>query len=199
MSWHAGYSFIFQLLASRNSSPTRKEILSKSVPDKGLFARGTSFKSIQMKNDFITCYICHFLTNCNQKLKLCQCTAGVPELFTSKEIELRSIAKFNPSFQVRIPCKSSPYLRSVLAYYSLFEITACLPITSMIPECSYFSLWSFSLPFLTKQTISFDFLSHEKEFFLLPKFRDVGFYYPPFPLQTTATRASSQPASLRQK
>ena len=155
MSWHAGYSFIFQLLASRNSSPTRKEILSKSVPDKGLFARGTSFKPIQMKNDFITCYICHFLTNCNQKLKLCQCTAGVPELFTSKEIELRSIAKFNPSFQVRIPCKSSPYLRSVLAYYSLFEITACLPITSMIPECSYFSLWSFSLPFLTKQTISF--------------------------------------------
>lgn len=155
MSWHAGYSFIFQLLASRNSSPTRKEILSKSVPDKGLFARGTSFKPIQMKNDFITCYICHFLTNCNQKLKLCQCTAGVPELFTSKEIELSSIAKFNPSFQVRIPCKSSPYLRSVLAYYSLFEITACLPITSMIPECSYFSLWSFSLPFLTKQTISF--------------------------------------------
>ena len=121
------------------------------------------------------------LPNCNQKLKLCQCTAGVPELFTSKEIELRSIAKFNPSFQVRIPCKSSPYLRSVLAYYSLFEITACLPITSMIPECSYFSLWSFSLPFLTKQTISFDFLSHEKEFFLLPKFRDLGFYYPPFP------------------
>lgn len=157
MSWHAGYSFIFQLLASRNSSPTRKEILSKSVPDKGLFARGTSFKPIQMKNDFITCYICHFLTNCNQKLKLCQCTARVPELFTSKEIELSSIAKFNPSFQVRIPCKSSPYLGSVLAYYSFFEMTACLPITSTIPECSYFSLWSFSLPFLTKQTISFDF------------------------------------------
>ena len=121
MSWHAGYSFIFQLLASRNSSPTRKEILSKSVPDKGLFARGTSFKPIQMKNDFITLYICHFPTNCNQKLKLCQCTAGVPELFTSKEIELSSITKSNLSFQVCILCKSPPYFRSVLAYYSLWN------------------------------------------------------------------------------
>ena len=121
------------------------------------------------------------IPNCDQKLKLCQCTAMVPELFTSKEIELSSIAKSNLSFQVCIPCKSPLYFRSVLAYYSFFEITACLPITSMIPECSYFSLWSLSLPFLTKQTISFDFLSHEKEFFLLPKFRDLGFYYPPFP------------------
>ena len=175
-------------------------MLSKSVPDKGLFARGTSFKPIQMKNDFSTCYICHFLTNCNQKLKLCRCTAGVPELFISKEIELSSIAKFNPSFQVRIPCKSSPYLRSVLAYYSLFEITACLPITSMIPECSYFSLWSLSLPFLTKQTISFDFFYHMKRnSFLYQNFVTWAFITLRFSLQTTATRASSEPASLRQK
>lgn len=61
------------------------------------------------------------LPSCNQKLKLCQRTARVPELFTSKEIELSSIAKFNPSFQVCIPCKSSQYFRSVLAYYSLWN------------------------------------------------------------------------------
>lgn len=196
MSWHAGYSFIFQLLVSRNSSPTRKEILSKSVPDKGLFARGTSFKPIQMKNDFITLYICHFPTNCNQKLKLCQRTAGVPELFTSKEIELCSIAKSNLSFQVCILTKFS----SVLAYYSFFEITACLPITSMTPECSYFGLWSLSLPFLTKQTISFDFSYHMKRnSFLYQNFVTWAFITLRFPLQTTATRASSEPASLRQK
>ena len=47
------------------------------------------------------------LPNCNQKLKLCQCTAGVPELFTSKEIELCSIAKSNLSFQVCILTKFS--------------------------------------------------------------------------------------------
>ena len=61
------------------------------------------------------------LPNCNQKLKLCQCTARVPELFTSKEIELSSIAKSNLSFQVCILCKSPPYFRSVLAYYSLWN------------------------------------------------------------------------------
>ena len=177
MSWHAGYSFIFQLLASRNSSPTRKEILSKSVPDKGLFARGTSFKPIQMKNDFITCYICHFLTNCNQKLKLCQCTAGVPELFTSKEIELCSIAKSNLSFQVCILTKFSFYFGLLFFLWNNSMFAHNLHDTRM-------QLLQPLVPFpsFSNQTNDFLwlFLSHEKEFFPLPKFRDVGFYYPPF-------------------
>ena len=120
------------------------------------------------------------LPNCNQKLKLCQCTARVPELFTSKEIELSSIAKSNLSFQVCILCKSPPYFRSVLAYYSLWNNsmfahnlhdTRMQLLQPLVP-----------FPSFSNQTNDFLwlFLSHEKEFFPLPKFRDVGFYYPPF-------------------